>query len=410
MTTMTPDDSAEQLHERMVQEIIGSGSARTEPVIAALRAVPRHAFLPGVPLNHAYDPRVAVITKKAPDGTHLSCASVATLVAGMLEGLQVRPGDRVYECGAGTGYNAALLAELAGSHGQVTTADIDAEVTDRATTALRAAGHGAVRVLTRDGALGAPEDAPFDRIIATVGIWDIPGPWFTQLKPGGRMVLPLRWRGQTRGVAFAKDDDGVLHSESVFLCGFVPMIGQDGERTATIHSEPVVRIHYDIDQAIDPAALDGIFHAPKASAWSGVVIRIDEPADGIWLRATATDPAVCRIEATLAAAEAGICNPVIKNLSPALVEGSSLAYLTYRRLDGPQPRIELGATAHGPHGQALADRLRGHILTWNTDRNAKPTLTAAPLVGADCAKSSAGAVIKSAGAVIKKDCAITVTY
>jgi protein-L-isoaspartate(D-aspartate) O-methyltransferase len=403
MITMTPDDTAGRLHERMVQEIIGSGSARTGPVIAALRAVSRHAFLPGVPLSQACDPHVAVITKKAPDGTHLSCASVATLVAGMLEALQVRPGDRVYECGAGTGYNAALLAELAGPHGRVTTADIDADVTADATAALRAAGYGAVRVLTRDGALGAPEDAPFDRIIATVGIWDIPAAWFTQLTPGGRMVLPLRWRGQTRGVAFTKDHDGALRSESVFLCGFVPIIGQDGERTATIHPDPPVRIHYDIDQAIDPAELDEIFQTPEASAWSGVVIRTDEPVDGIWLRATATDPAVCRIEATPAAAEAGICNPAIKNLSPALIDRSSLAYLTYRRLDGPQPRIELGATAHGPHGQALADRLRDHILTWNANRNAQPTITAVPL-------ASAGHGKPSAGTIVKKDCAITVTY
>lgn len=400
MTTMTPDATAGQLHDRMVQQIIDSGSARSAAVIAALRAVPRHAFLPGVPLSEAYDPHAAVITKKAADGTHLSCASVATLVAGMLEALQVCPGDRVYECGAGTGYNAALLAQLAAADGTITTADIDAEVTAGAVAALRATGHGAVRVLTRDGALGAPEDAPFDRIIATVGIWDIPGSWFAQLRPGGRMVLPLRWRGQTRGIAFVKDDGGVLHSESVFLCGFVPMIGQDGERKATIHAGPAVRIHYDIDQAIDPAALDGIFRTPKASAWSGVVIGIDEPVDGIWLRATATDPAVCRIDATPAAAEAGICNPVIKNLSPALIDRQSLAYLAYRRPDGPKGRIELGATGHGPDGDALAERLLLHILTWNTDRNAKPGITAKPVAGSG----------PSEGTIFKKDCAITVTY
>ena len=345
MTTITPDGTAAQLHERMIAHITASGSASSDPVIAALRAVPRHAFLPSVPLSDAYNPGIAVITKKAADGTHLSCASVATLVAGMLECLQVRPGDRVYECGAGTGYNAALLAELAGGGDKVTTADIDAEVTARATVALRATGHGAVRVLTRDGALGAPENAPFDRIIATVGVWDIPRPWFTQLSPGGRMVLPLRWRGQTRGIALV-NDNGVLRSDSVFLCGFVPMTGQDGERTATIHDEPAVRIHYDIDQAIDPAALNGVLHAPRTSAWSGVIIGTDEPVDGIWLRATATDPAA---------------------------------------------------------SQQLAERLRAHILTWNTDRTAKPSLTAVPL---DMASSQA----QPAGTILKKDCAITARY
>lgn len=403
MTTMTPDDTARQLHEHMVQQLIDSASARTAPVIAALRAVPRHAFLPGVPVSTAYDPGIAVITKKAANGTHLSCASVTTLVAGMLEHLQVRPGDRVYECGAGTGYNAALLAELTGAGGYVTTADIDAEVTAGAVAALRATGHGAVRVLTRDGALGAAEDAPFDRIIATVGVWDIPGYWFTQLREGGRMVLPLRWRGQTRGVAFVKDGDGVLRSESVFLCGFVPMIGQDGERRAIIHAEPAVRIHYDTGQVIDPAALDGVLDAPRVSAWSGAVIGTGEPVDGIWLRATATDPAVCRIEATPEAVEAGICNPVIKNLSPALIEGSSLAYLAYRWHDPAKARIELGAAGHGPDGQALAERLRSHILTWNADRTARPSLTAVSLAGTDRREPPAGAIVKN-------DCAITVAY
>jgi protein-L-isoaspartate(D-aspartate) O-methyltransferase len=403
MSTKNPDGTGGLLHERMVRHITDAGAARTEPVVAALRAVPRHVFLPGVPLDQAYDPARAVITKTAEDGAHLSCASVATLVAAMLEHLQVGPGHHVYECGAGTGYNAALLAELAGPGGAVTSADIDAEVTAGATAALQATGHGTVRVLTRDGAFGAAEDAPFDRIIATVGVWDIPESWFTQLKPGGRMVLPLRWRGQTRGVAFTKHSDGALRSESVFLCGFVPMIGQDGERKAAIHAEPAVRIHYDIDQAIDPAALDGIFRSPKATTWSGVVVRTDEPVDGIWLRATAIDAAVCRIEATPEAAEAGICNPVIRNLSPALIAESSLAYLAYRRIDELPGRIELGAAGHGPDRQALAERLCGHILTWNTDRTAQPVLTAVPLAGTE-RQEPAG------GAIVKKDCAITVTY
>lgn len=133
-----------------------------------------------------------------------------------------------------------------------------------------------------------------------------------------------------------------------------------------------------------------------------MAIGTDEPVDGVWLRATATDPAVCRIEATPAAAEAGICNPVIKNLRAALIEGSSLAYLACRRLDGPKARIELGAAAHGPDGQALAERMCRHILTWNADRSAKPSLTAVSL-------ASAGPE-PSAGAIVKKDCAITVTY
>ncbi|MGH3623818.1 MAG: methyltransferase, FxLD system [Sciscionella sp.] len=375
MTTTTPND-AQHMHERMVQQIIATGAARSEAVIAALRAVPRHLFLPNATLDEAYNPNIAVITKYADDGTHLSCASVATLVAGMLEHLDVQPGNRVLEIGAGTGFNAALLAELAAPDGAVTTVDIDEEVTEGAAAALDATGYRDVRVLTRDGALGANEDAPFDRLIVTVGAWDLPGAWFTQLKAGGRMVVPLRWRGQTRGVSFVLGEDGVLRSEAVFLCGFVPMIGQHGERTATIHAHPAVRIHYDIDQQIDPDALTGTLEAVKNAAWSGVTIGPNDPFDGIWLRATATDPTGCRIEATTDAVSAGICTPVIPNLSPALVADTSLAYLAHRRHNGPESRYELGAIGHGPHGTELAERLCEHIRTWDTDRAAMPTITA----------------------------------
>jgi protein-L-isoaspartate(D-aspartate) O-methyltransferase len=401
MTTTTPDDTAEQLHQAMIAKITGGRYAHTQPVIDALKAVPRHVFLPNATLAEAYHPGRAVITKRSDDGTNLSCASVPTLVATMLERLHVQPGHRVFECGAGTGYNAALLDELTGLDGTVVTADIDAEVADGAQVALTATGHDSVVVLTRDGTEGASEQAPFDRIEATVGVWDIPATWFDQLNPGGRMVLPLRWRGQTRGVALVMGEDGVLRSDAVFLCGFVPMIGQDGERKAAINTDPAVYIHYDIDQGFDPVNLDGILHTPRQDAWSGVPVGTSEPVDGIWLRATATDPAVCRIEASPAAFEAGLCRPVIKNLSPVLVEGDSLAYLAYRRIEAADGQIELGATGHGSHGEELAQRMCEHIRTWNLDRQAKPHLTAMP-----CAELQEVTI----NAIVKKECVLTVTY
>ncbi len=400
MTTATPGTAAE-LHADMVKKITSSRPSLDSPVIEALRAVPRHLFLPDATLDEAYNPYKAVITKAAPDGTHLSCASVATLVAGMLDELHVRPGDRIFEVGAGTGYNAALLAELTGPDGLVVTTDIDDEITGQASKALAAAGYSRVRVLTRDGALGDETDTPFDKIIVTVGACDIPNAWFAQLVPGGRMVLPLRWRGQTRGVAFVKGDDGVLRSESVFLCGFVPMIGQDVERSAALHTDPLVQIHYDVDQDIDPARLTDVFDTPRTSTWSAVTVGPQDPIDGIWLRATATDPTVCRINASPNAVSADLCTPFIPNLSPTLIAGSSLAYLTKRRLDGPDPLYELGAHGHGPDGHALAERLCGHIHTWNTDRKARPSLTAMPLTAR---------VTIPKDAIVKKDCTVTVTY
>ncbi|ABD13242.1 hypothetical protein Francci3_3892 [Frankia casuarinae] len=140
---------------------------------------------------------------------------------------------------------------------------------------------------------------------------------------------------------------------------------------------------------------------PRVAAWSGTTIGPQDPIDGIWLRATATDPAVCRINASRGAVEADLCVPLIPNLSPALVAGSSLAYLAKRRLDGPDPVYEIGAHGHGADGQALAERLCDHIRTWDTDRKAGPTLTAISL--------TADAEVPPT-AIVKKDCAIIITF
>jgi protein-L-isoaspartate(D-aspartate) O-methyltransferase len=122
-------------------------------------------------------------------------------------------------------------------------------------------------VITRDGSLGAPENATYDRTVVAVGAFDIPADWREQLKPGGRLVVPLRWRGQTRSVAFVRDRD-VLRSDSVRLCGFVPMIGQDNEITGNIDAGGHVALYCDSDQDITLADLYGVLSQPKTSAWS----------------------------------------------------------------------------------------------------------------------------------------------
>ena len=196
--------------------------------------MPRHEFVPDASLGDAYNPELAVITKRDSGGRSLSCVSVPCLVGALLEQLGVRDGHRVFEAGAGTGWNAALLATLAGPGGHVTTIDIDPEVSARAAASLERAGFPGVRVATGDAGLGVPEDAPYDRAIVTIGSLDIPPAWFAQLSPGGRLVVPLRWRGQPQSVALVLGEDGVLRSDTVFLCGFVPMTGQDWEHSAAL--------------------------------------------------------------------------------------------------------------------------------------------------------------------------------
>lgn len=374
--TTTAGNVPDALRTAMVDFITAHGYATSEPVAAAMRTVPRHKFVPGASVEDAYA-NVAVITKNAANGAALSCASVPTVVAMMLDQLDIQPGNRVLEIGAGTGYNAALMAHLAGPDGQITTVDIDGEVTAQARDALDATGYEAVTVITRDGALAAVENAPYDRVIFTVGPWDIPAAIWDQLAPGGRLVVPLRWRGEARSVAFTRDGE-VLRSVSIESCGFVPMVGQEGEHAASITADDLVSLVWDNDQSIDPALLDGVLDQARQESWSGVMVGKFEPFDGIWLRLGSVESGTCRITADQRAVEGGLCKPAIPIRTPALVDGASLAYLATRRLDSAddsEPRYELGVIGHGVDGQQIADRFCAQIRAWGDDRNGRPQIT-----------------------------------
>jgi protein-L-isoaspartate(D-aspartate) O-methyltransferase len=377
-TSTRPED----LREKMVQHIKDAGHLHCARIEQALWTVPRHRFVPAASPEDAYANKA--ITIKPGADRPASCLSVPTVVAMMLGQLDPQPGDHVLEIGAGTGYNAALLAELVGPEGSVTTIDIHPDVTAYARRALDETGYQRVHVATGDGALGDPEHEPYNKIIVTVGPWDLPPAWFDQLAPGGTLVVPLHWRGQARSIAFTRQDTH-LRAENSQLCGFIPMIGivPTGEQTGDITQD--VALHWDADQNIDPAALHDVLTGPETTAWSGASVIANEPFDHIWLWLTATEPGACRIAADDAAIEARICRPAFAYRTPAIVEGDSLAYLTKPRpldQDGER-RYELGATGHGPHGAHLAERLSDQIRRWDRDRAAQPVIAAYPTGTAD---------------------------
>ncbi|MEV5237356.1 methyltransferase, FxLD system [Streptomyces pseudogriseolus] len=398
---MSQTPTADQLRNRLVDAILAERPVPAD-VERAMRTVPRDAFLPGLKLENAYTDQAVTIKDNPGKPLPLSCASVPSVVAMMLEQLDARAADDVLEIGAGTGYNAALLAELV-DRGSVTTVDIDPDVALHARTRLNATGYEHVTVIERDGMLGAPENAPYDRIIATVGVWDIPATWWDQLNDGGRLVLPLRWRGQTRSVALTRHGDELV-SEGMELCGFVPIIGQHGEKTSPLNADDTIRVHYDEDQDVDPNGLAATLQTGKPALEVPSAQRVggQEPFDGVWLRATAGDDRVCRLEVTpQALTQELLRRPAIPVRSPALVEGDSLAYLTITR-EGTdaEPLFRLGAAAYGPHAEKLARDLVAHIDAWGSNRLAVPRMTITP----------AGCASTADHAISKPESRITLTY
>lgn len=216
-----------KMHQGLVDQLKQLGLISTPRVEAAFRAVPRHLFLPEVPLEKVYQDEV-IVTKRL-DGQPISSSSQPAMMAIMLEQLDLQPGHRVLEIGAGTGYNAALIAHIVGDTGQVIAIDIDEDIVENARQHLAVAGFSQVQVVCADGGFGYPSAAPYDRIILTVGAWDIAIAWQEQLKSNGRLLLPLKLKEDVQITVAFESIDGYLESVSVNNCGFMMLRGAESE-------------------------------------------------------------------------------------------------------------------------------------------------------------------------------------
>jgi protein-L-isoaspartate(D-aspartate) O-methyltransferase len=215
----------EELNEALVASLETGGTLSDRRVAAAFRAVLRHQFLPGHPLKDVYED-TAIMTKFGERGVAVSSSSQPAIMAIMLQQLQVGPRHRVLEIGAGTGYNAALMAKLVGGEGRVITLDFDEDLCRSARDHLAAGGIQGVEVWHADGAEGWPPGAPYDRLIVTASADDLSPAWLDQLVEGGRLVLPLSLAGPIQfSVAFVRRGP-TLVSESLSFCGFMPLRGE----------------------------------------------------------------------------------------------------------------------------------------------------------------------------------------
>jgi protein-L-isoaspartate(D-aspartate) O-methyltransferase len=352
---------APMLRSALADQLVIQGGIHDSRVEAAFRAVARHVFVPNVSLEVAYTDDV-VVMKTNEAGVAISSVSQPTVVALMLEQADIQPGHRVLEIGSG-GYNAALLSELVGPEGQVTTVDIDPEVIDRARKGLTAAGYPDVRVVQTDGEFGCPESAPYDRVLVTVTAWDIAPAWVDQLAADGRIVVPLRLRSQTRSIAFDLLDDSLL-SRSMAVCGFVCMqgAGANYERFVPLHGDKV-GLSFDEDQLDEPHPLNGVLRAPPVSEWSGVLMHREEPLADLDLWLASTLPGYCVLRAERSALKKKLVSPVPRWGASAMTTDGTVAYLTARPAPDPD-FVELGAIAHGSAAPAFAVLLAEQTWQW----------------------------------------------
>jgi protein-L-isoaspartate(D-aspartate) O-methyltransferase len=382
------------MREQLAARVIAASEIGGERIAAALRDVPRHLFLPELRPELAYTDE-AIVTKRDESGRPVSSSSQPAMMAIMLHQLDLAPGQRVLEIGAGTGYNAALMRHIVGGSGQVTSVDIDGELVEKARAHLASAGYPDVTVLSADGAAGCSAYAPYDRIIATVGVSDLAPAWLDQAVPGARIVVPLDVRGTQVCVAFARAGDGHWTSRSLAPCGFMRMRGSlaGPERVVTLAPGLYVTLPDGVmqpgGQEADGEALAAVMAGPPVPHQTGVSAG---PAEvfwelGLWLGTR--EPRACRVDeegpadpsrlghaplrgrgwrATVGILESG--SIAVLNASPgppdpaapAQPAGPAAAAPPADEAAGP---VTLVAAGFGPGASELAADLAAHARAWD---------------------------------------------
>ncbi len=334
------DKTLQTLHKELIDQLKAKGYLASHRVEAAFRAVPRHLFLPEVAPQEVYQDK-AIITKTV-DGRFVSSSSQPTIMAIMLEQLDLHKGQRVLEIGAGTGYNAALMAHIVGETGQVITIDIDEDIVENARKHLAVAGYERVQVVYADGGLGFPDAAPYDRIILTVNAGDIAPAWREQLADNGRLLLPLSVRGPQIAVAFKRVE---THFESVSVqpCGFVGLRGvfaEQGQQVQLASEEGLVYLTLGEQTEVDTERVMQWLHAPPSDSTTSVSARIQELFSNLTFWLALHEPGFCNLTLQRAAIERNIVPslfPLLGDIPTYNIMGvlgqDALSLLTYAVTD-----------------------------------------------------------------------------
>lgn len=209
----------ERERKALVGRLVSSGYLRRSDVVEAMLRVPRHRFVPESKQGSAY--------VDTPLGIgHGQTISAPHMVAMMTEHLELEPQHKVLEIGAGSGYQAAVLAELL-SEGVLYTVERIPELAERAEKVLQELGYSNVHVIVGEGTQGYEVEAPYDRIIVTAAAPHIPQPLLSQLKMGGKLLIPVGGRMLQELMLVVKEEKE-FKKKNLGGCVFVPLIGKDG--------------------------------------------------------------------------------------------------------------------------------------------------------------------------------------
>jgi protein-L-isoaspartate(D-aspartate) O-methyltransferase len=211
----------EEERHLLIKRLLRHGHVQSDEVARAMKAVPRHLFVPENRRKSAY------VDTPLPIGEGQTI-SAPHMVGIMVEAADLAPGISVLEIGGGSGYHAAVMAEMVRPGGRIITVERLPSLAERARSNLEISGYSdIVQVVVSDGSLGYPKEKPYDRIVVTCGAPRVPQPLKDQLKEGGKLLVPVGGMGYQELLRITRNGDD-FSTENLGGCVFVPLIGEHG--------------------------------------------------------------------------------------------------------------------------------------------------------------------------------------